>query len=172
MNVEAENESGSHRQGRTLIRLIGVMKLTSGLLMAAAGFGLFRLVVRGELGESLEHAALRLHLDPENRLVHRFIAAAAGLDRAKIWAIEAGAFCYATLHAVEGTGLLLLRPWAEYLTVVATASLLPLELYEVARKPVPLRLAILAVNLLVVGYLTGRLSKQRRFRATEAGRRR
>ena len=59
--------------------LIGMLKLLTALLLAAAGFGIFRLLDRN-LGEVLEHFASRLHLDPENRLVHEAIYRAAGID--------------------------------------------------------------------------------------------
>jgi uncharacterized membrane protein (DUF2068 family) len=40
---------------------------------------------------------------------------------------------------VEGTGLWLDQLWAEYLTVVATSLLVPLELYELVRHPTALK---------------------------------
>ena len=39
------------------------------------------------------------------------------------------------LEGLEGIGLLMRRLWAEYLTVIATAILLPLEVYEIVQKP-------------------------------------
>ncbi|MGE5347183.1 MAG: DUF2127 domain-containing protein, partial [Acidithiobacillales bacterium] len=41
----------------------------------------------------------------------------------------------------------------EYLTIIATASLVPLEVYELARRATWPRGATLLVNLLVVAYL-------------------
>ena len=54
---------------------------------------------------------------------------------------------------------MLRRRWAEYLTVVATGSLLPLELYEVARKFSVLRVGVLAINLAIVAYVIARLRR-------------
>ena len=69
-------------------RIIGAMKLASALLLGVAGFGIFRLLDR-DLGEALEHFASRLHLDPENRLVHEVVYRAAGIDglssRCLVW---------------------------------------------------------------------------------------
>ena len=39
-----------------------------------------------------------------------------------------GALGYGVLELVEGTGLWLEQLWAEYLTVIATSLLIPLEL--------------------------------------------
>jgi uncharacterized membrane protein (DUF2068 family) len=61
------------------------------------------------------------------------------------------------LYIVEGIGLLLAKHWAEYFTIIATASLIPVELYEVARKTNLLRLGILLVNIAIVLYLFNRL---------------
>lgn len=86
--------AGDSRLGYTVI---GVLKLGSALLLAAAGFGIFRLL-NTDLGEALEQFASRLHLDPENRLVHEAIYRAAGIDRAHLRALGAGTFFYAALY--------------------------------------------------------------------------
>ena len=64
-------------------RLIGLMKISSGLMLALAGFGIFRMMNR-DLGESLERIVIHFHLDPENRLVHETVARVAGIDRAHL----------------------------------------------------------------------------------------
>jgi uncharacterized membrane protein (DUF2068 family) len=143
--------------------LIGGMKLASALMLAAAGFGIFRLLDR-DLGETLQHYASVLHLDPENRVVHEVIYRAAGIDRAHLRALGAGTFFYAVLEGFEGVGLLLRRRWAEYLTVVATGLLLPLEIYEIARKPTGIRILVLAANLAILAYLIDRLRRDHRAR--------
>ncbi len=147
-------------------RIIGGLKLASALLLAAAGFGIFRLLDK-DLGEALEQFASRLHLDPENRLVHETIYRVSGIDRAHLKALGAGTFSYAVLEGLEGVGLLLRRRWAEYLTVVATGLLLPLELYEVARKPNALRVAVLLANLAILAYLIVKLVQRRRSQDAE-----
>jgi uncharacterized membrane protein (DUF2068 family) len=153
-------------QGRGALgfRVIGAMKLASGALGAAAGFGIFRLL-HHDLGETLQHTITRMHLDPENRLVHTVVEKVARVNPAQLKLLEVGTFFYALLHLVEGTGLLLRQRWAGYLTVIATSSLLPLELYELARKVNTLRLSVLAVNLLIVAYLIVRLRQERKAEA-------
>jgi uncharacterized membrane protein (DUF2068 family) len=138
------------------LQVIGALKLTSGLLLAIAGVGAFRLMGR-DLGGAIDDLVTRLHLDPENRLVHAVISLISGIDRAHLAAIGVGTVFYAALHFLEGTGLFLRRRWAEYLTVVATGSLVPIEICEIAAKPGALRVAVVAVNLVVVAYLVNRL---------------
>ena len=57
------------------------------------------------------------------------------------------------LEGVEAIGLWFERRWAEYLTVVATASLLPIEVLELTRHATPLKAAGFVVNVAVVVYL-------------------
>jgi len=66
----------------------------------------------------------------------------------------AGLACaYAVLYLIEGTGLWLQKRWAEYLTTIMTASLIPFELYEVARGVSICKALALAINIAIVIYL-------------------
>jgi uncharacterized membrane protein (DUF2068 family) len=60
---------------------------------------------------------------------------------------------YAGLFLTEGTGLLFRKRWAEWLTIVATSSLMPLEVYELVKQFTSVRLLALLVNAAVVLYL-------------------
>jgi uncharacterized membrane protein (DUF2068 family) len=60
---------------------------------------------------------------------------------------------YAVLEGVEAVGLWRGRRWAEYLTFVATTLLVPLEIYEISKKPTALKAVTLAINLAIVVYL-------------------
>ena len=60
---------------------------------------------------------------------------------------------YAVLEGIEAIGLWYQRRWAEYLTFLATALFLPLELYELAERITVLRVAALAINIAVICYL-------------------
>jgi len=63
------------------------------------------------------------------------------------------AIAYALIEGTEAVGLWLERRWAEYLTVVATAGFLPLEIHELMRKISVFRVAALVINLAIVVYL-------------------
>jgi uncharacterized membrane protein (DUF2068 family) len=60
---------------------------------------------------------------------------------------------YALVEGLEAFGLWYQRRWAEYLTFLVTASLLPLEVYELSNRLSPLKLLTFAINLAVVVYL-------------------
>jgi uncharacterized membrane protein (DUF2068 family) len=63
---------------------------------------------------------------------------------------------------VEGVGLWMRRAWAEWFTVLATASLIPFELWELFVRPADRKLAVLVTVLLnsaIVWYLARLLRK-------------
>lgn len=138
------------------LRLIGALKLASALLLGAAGVGVFRLW-NHDLADAAERLVLQLRLDPDNRLVHALVSQAAGISPDQLKAIGAGTLFYSLLESLEGVGLLLKRRWAEYLTILATVLLLPVELYELAHKISVLRSTVLLANLAILAYLIFKL---------------
>jgi len=60
---------------------------------------------------------------------------------------------YGAVEAVEAIGLWYQRRWAEYLTFLVTASLLPLEVYEIADRTTPFKVIAFLINVAVVAYL-------------------
>jgi uncharacterized membrane protein (DUF2068 family) len=60
---------------------------------------------------------------------------------------------YGALQIVEGVGLWKMKRWGEYLTVVATAIFLPLEVYELTEKVSGFKIATLSLNVLAVLYI-------------------
>jgi uncharacterized membrane protein (DUF2068 family) len=81
------------------------------------------------------------------------------VDDTRLVAISAGTFFYAALMLTEGIGLALRKKWAEYFTIVATSSLIPLEIYELVQEFSVIKVVVIAVNLVVVGYLAVGLRK-------------
>jgi uncharacterized membrane protein (DUF2068 family) len=60
---------------------------------------------------------------------------------------------YALVEGIEAVGLWYQRRWAEYLTLIVTASLLPLEAYEIAKRFSALKVLTIVINIAVVAYL-------------------
>jgi uncharacterized membrane protein (DUF2068 family) len=76
---------------------------------------------------------------------------------------------YAAVFAVEGVGLWLQKRWAEWLTVIITASLIPLEAWEIFYRPTVGKALILLANAAVVAYLVWHVrSKNRSMEAVPA----
>ena len=72
-------------------------------------------------------------------------------DKLKIVGVVVAA--YSLLEGVEAVGLWLQRRWAEYLTLIATAGLLPFEVYELATHLTALKVIAMFINIAVVVYL-------------------
>ncbi|HUZ29538.1 MAG TPA: DUF2127 domain-containing protein [Solirubrobacteraceae bacterium] len=82
-------------------------------------------------------------------------------ELAKLFALRAGALtragliilAYGILEGVEAVGLWFAKRWAEYLTLVATTILLPLEVYELINGATALKVIGFIINLAIVIYL-------------------
>ena len=66
------------------------------------------------------------------------------------------------LTTVEAWGLHRRRRWAEWLVVVASGLLLPVEVFELAQGIRITRVLLLGINLAIVTYLSIRLRRERR----------
>jgi uncharacterized membrane protein (DUF2068 family) len=74
------------------------------------------------------------------------------------WDVIAGIFAaYAVMFIIEGIGLVMMRYWAEWMTVITTSLLIPLEIYEVFHRFGVGKLITLVINAAVVIYLIARL---------------
>jgi uncharacterized membrane protein (DUF2068 family) len=154
------------QQGPLGFRIIGGFKILSSLALFGAGIGVFRLM-RSDVAETLEDLAQTWRLDPNSRYIDSVISWASNIDRKQLKAIGFGTFFYALLHAVEGVGLVLERRWAGYLTVIATGSLIPFEIWEVYKKVSPIRLSVLSINVAILVYLIWKLIQEHRAYARE-----
>jgi uncharacterized membrane protein (DUF2068 family) len=91
------------------------------------------------------------------KLVERALALLNVATPTRIRELGIAAMLYGLLFATEGIGLWMQKRWAEYLTIIATGSLIPLEVYELIRRvTVPRGLALVA-NVAAVVYLIYRL---------------
>jgi uncharacterized membrane protein (DUF2068 family) len=148
-------------QSATVIRLIGVFKMVKTLILLGAAV----LLLRARSGDAT-HEAIRfvehLGIDPGSHFVRAAIARVNGMSAHKLELFAIGCVLYAAVFATEGTGLLLRKHWAEWFTVVVTASFMPFEVYELAHHATVARVAALAINALVVVYLLVRIHMRKR----------
>jgi uncharacterized membrane protein (DUF2068 family) len=147
----AKMTSKPHHHNQWLI-LIAAYKLVQALLFAAIGVGALRMLHQ-DVGDVLAQLADHMKFNPESRLVNFILDKASLLDDPLLRRIGAAAFSYAARGMLEGIGLYLEKVWAEYLTLIITASFLPWEIFEVIRKLTYFRVSLLVVNALVLFYL-------------------
>ena len=157
---ELQSRSAEQEHARGLL-LIGLFKLTKATLSIALGVGALRLLHR-DVAEVTLRTLDALRIDPERHFVALIMNRADLVDSRQLREFSIVTFCYAALCLIEGTGLMLEKRWAEYLTVVLTASMLPWECYELARHFTVIRVVVLLLNVAVLAYLVWVLRRKQR----------
>jgi uncharacterized membrane protein (DUF2068 family) len=144
-----------------ILRVLAVERAVRGVLILLLVYGVVRLKDRqADLRRAFEQdmpllrpLADKLHLNlDDSGVVHTIQRILALQTRTLVW-IAVGLAAYALIELVEGVGLWYALRWAEYLTVVATAAFLPLEIYELTEKFTWLRIGALIFNIAAVVYL-------------------
>jgi uncharacterized membrane protein (DUF2068 family) len=135
-----------------MVRAIGVLKLLKAALLVCVAMAAFRLL-HTDIAALLESWVPHIGLEPGGRYVGRVLVEAAALTPTKIKDVGVGSLIYAALFTTEGVGLWMLKRWAEWLTIVITSSLVPVEIWEIVRRPNAAKVLVLVVNLALVGYL-------------------
>ncbi|HEY8586218.1 MAG TPA: DUF2127 domain-containing protein [Rhodanobacter sp.] len=138
-----------HHPGLRVIAIYEIIKTTCLLLVAMAAFHLDRQQSFEQLVHWLEH----LSLSDSNGLRWKLVGLLQDFGPSRFVAVGAVALGYAVLFGIEGVGLWLGKYWAEWFTVIATGSLIPLELYETLHRFGWLKLATLAGNVAIIVYL-------------------
>src|SRR2546423_3637431 len=150
--------SRSDTIGRGALTAIAVFKLIKATLLVVVAVGAQQLV-HADIQATIIHWARAVRVDPDDHILQGVLNRVARVDPRQIKAISLGLFLYAGLFATEGVGLLRGKRWAEYVTVISTALLLPLEVWEVVRHPRFGRVIVLIANLVIVIYLIGQLRR-------------
>ena len=134
------------------LRLIAAFKLLKGLALLALGIGVLNLLHK-DVEAIAVHWINVFQVDPHSHYLQKLLEKLSILDDKRLKELSIGTFFYSALFMTEGIGLALGKRWAEYLTIVSTASLLPIELYEIAKHTTIGKLVALVINLAVVAYL-------------------
>jgi uncharacterized membrane protein (DUF2068 family) len=150
-SIQLRAAGARSRRDRGIVA-IGIFKLLQGLLFVLVGIGAIRLLHR-DLMQIAEHFILAMRFDPEGRFVNLVMDKLALIDSHRLKQISVAIFAVASLDLVEGIGLVLEKAWAEYVTLVLTASFLPWEFFEIVRRATWIRATLLGINLAVVIYL-------------------
>jgi uncharacterized membrane protein (DUF2068 family) len=135
-----------------MLRTIALYKLVKVLLLLLAAYGELRLH-----DASLSAKLVTWAQERPSGLEHHFVTQGlvwfSGLSEAKIHALRFVTLTYAAVFAVEGVGLWMRKRWAEWLTTIITASLIPLEVWEFFHRPHLGKAAIVIANAAIVAYL-------------------
>lgn len=155
-------------RGERLLPWIAAERTLRGLLLIAAGSYLLA-HTGSNFGSIANHLARTIELDPRRPFIRHLVARLGRLRQHEIALFGAGALAYGGLELIEGGGLFLRKRWAEWLTVIATTLLIPVELYELIRKPSALKAAGLIINIAIVLYLVRVVRRKARRRTGTEG---
>jgi uncharacterized membrane protein (DUF2068 family) len=135
-----------------VLRTIALYKIVKVLLLLAVAYGELRLRDASLAAKLLSWAQARPY-GLEHRIVTQLLEWFSGLSVPRINALRIVTLAYAGVFAVEGIGLWMQKRWAEWLTTIITASLIPLEAWEMFFRPTIGKAVILLTNIAVVVYL-------------------
>jgi uncharacterized membrane protein (DUF2068 family) len=147
------------------LALIAGFKLIKGILLLLAAIGLLK-CVHADLSATVEHWITVFRMDPDSRYFRWLLEKLGAISPGELRAVSLGSFFYSALLLTEGVGLWYERRWAEYLTVIATSSFIPLEVYELCKKFNNPRIVVLVINLAILLYLLRVLRRERKPKAS------
>jgi uncharacterized membrane protein (DUF2068 family) len=144
-----------------ILRLLSTERFIKGLLVLAAGFGVFRFRSHRDAVERAFHEDIPL-LKPfadkigwnieDSSVVHTLRTVIEAESKTLLY-VALGLMLYGVLQLIEGVGLWMLKRWGEYFAVVATSLGLPIEIYELTEKLTVTRVGALVINIVAVLYI-------------------
>jgi uncharacterized membrane protein (DUF2068 family) len=150
---------GRPLRDKIVLRLIAINRAVHFVVLGLLGFAI---LLFASHRESFRHRFYRVVTDLQGgvagsgRVHHGLLGEidkAFTLQSSRLHLFAAIILVYAGVEGVEAVGLWYQRRWAEYLTFLVTASLLPLEVYELVTRLSPLKIVAFVINVAVVAYL-------------------
>jgi uncharacterized membrane protein (DUF2068 family) len=140
--------------------VIAAFKLLKGLALLAVGIGAHTLIDK-DIVAVVDHWVNIFRVDPNNHYLHALLERCTDLSPQRLRELSFGTFFYAALLLTEGVGLAWGKRWAEYFTIIATSSFIPLEIYEIFHHANVTKIVVLLINVAVVWYLGLELRRHR-----------
>jgi uncharacterized membrane protein (DUF2068 family) len=142
----------SRRRGDGALLAIALFKFIKGAVLLALAFGALSFLHKN-VASHVELWLDQLRIDVDNQFIGALLSKLQLVHTKELKELSALGAGYAALFLTEGTGLLFRQHWAEWLTIIATSSLMPIEIYELVQKFTAVRLLALLINAAVVLYL-------------------
>jgi uncharacterized membrane protein (DUF2068 family) len=148
-------------KGSRGLLLVAAFKLVKGLGLLVLAIGALKLLHKDVAAEVAQWIDI-LRVDPHNHYIQEALAKLGMVDDRKLKALSVGTLFYSGLYLTEGIGLSLRKRWAEYVTIISTASLLPLEIYEIVKQVSAPKIVVLLANIAVLVYLVIEVRRTRK----------
>lgn len=146
------------------LRIIALFKLAKAILLGFSVYGA-KLLSNPDIVERLHVWSDTLGDRPERALVERALEWVDRLGVSALHSVVVVTALYICLLLVEGTGLWFRQRWAEWVTVVATGSLIPFELWKLLfqdRGHKLLLLGVILTNTAIFAFLVWQLRRTRK----------
>jgi len=153
------------RKKDRLLSLIVAFKFFKGALLIAVAIGAHHMM-NHDMSDYVDHLVDTFRVDPNNRYIELALAKLQFISPKTLKDLSIGSFFYAAIVITEGTGLALRKRWAEYFTIIVTASFLPLEVFELLHRVTATKITVMFINLAILAYLIGRVWKSRGDKST------
>ena len=144
-----------------VLRAIALYKLVKVLLLLALAYGEIRLSDASLTAKLVTWASAR-PLGLEHKVVTGLLEWFSGLSSSRVHAVRMVTLAYAAVFALEGVGLWMRKRWAEWMTTLITASLIPLEVWELFHRPTFGKVAVVLANIAIVIVLIRHVLRSRR----------
>ena len=154
----AANKRSQSRDDAALLA-IAIFKFLKGAILLALTCGAMSLFHK-DVATQVDHWLDQLRLDPDNRYIDGLLAKLHLVHTKELKELSALGAGYSALFLTEGIGLLFRQHWAVWLTIVATMSFIPLEVYALKKEFTAVRLLLLIVNCAIVGFLVYRVRQK------------
>jgi uncharacterized membrane protein (DUF2068 family) len=150
----------SHCRGDAALFAIAIFKLIKGAVLLALVCGAMSLFHK-DVAAHVEDWLDQLRIDPDNRFVGAVLGKLNLIHTKELKQLSALGAGYAALFLTEGIGLLFRQYWAEWLTIIATSSLIPFEVFQLVKQFTAIRLLLLIGNIGIVLFLIYRVRQRR-----------
>jgi len=139
------------KRAPTLYAII-VIKLVKGLLFVSLALAAYKLA-DNDLPAEFRHLLHWMRVNPERKFFADLAVQIGNITEANVLWVAAGTLVYSLFSLVEGVGLIFRASWAGWLAIGESAFFIPIEVYELVKKPSLPVTVILAINIFIVWYL-------------------
>ena len=147
----AINHALDQRSSPAGLRAVASLEATKGVLVII--LGIFLLIYHTRAEDVTENLLDHLHIDTDARFGHMVMNAAVSVSDARFWTIAGLSLSYSCVRFIEAWGLWNRRVWAEWFALLSGATYLPFEIAKVVERATWERIAVLAINVVIVLYM-------------------
>jgi uncharacterized membrane protein (DUF2068 family) len=147
--------------------LIGIFKIIKAIALIILSIAALRLI-HADIVNDIDHWSMRFHIAPGDRHVQELVVKLLAVTSKRWEVVSAVLMFYAAMFMTEGIGLLLLKHWAEWMTVITTSALIPFEIYEICVHPTWLKALAMVINVVVALYMVFRVRRESREKHAES----